>query len=86
MKLFECIVDDGTNVFKDYGTAKNKKDFQDIYGGNGEFIKITDISSEIFSEDSVGELDNNLKDNGWGYKERLLICSLLQEFINKNKK
>ena len=77
MKLFECIVDDGTNVYKSLCTAKNKKELLEIYGGNGEFIKITDRTNEYFNETSA--------EKRWGEGETRLIVALLEEHIEKKR-
>lgn len=85
MKLFECIVDDGTNVFKSLCTAKNKKELLDIYGGNGEFVKVTDRTNEYFDETSAEKLRNDLLRTGWGEGETRLIVALLEEHIEKKR-
>lgn len=85
MKLFECIIDDGTNVFKSLCTAKSKKELLDIYGGNGEFIKITDRTNDYFNETSAEKLRNDLIKTGWGEGETRLIVALLEEHIEKKR-
>lgn len=85
MKLFECIVDDGTNVYKSLCTAKNKKELLDIYGGNGEFVKVTDRTNEYFNETSAEKLRNDLLRTGWGEGETRLIVALLEEHIEKKR-
>lgn len=85
MKLFECIIDDGTDVYKSLCTAKSKKELLDVYGGNGDFIKIKDITNECFDETSAEELRNDLKKAGWGEGETRLIVALLEEHIEKKR-
>lgn len=85
MKLFECIIDDGTDVYKSLCTAKSKKELLDVYGGNGDFIKIKDITNEHFDETSAEELRNDLKKAGWGEGETRLIVALLEEHIEKKR-
>ena len=85
MKLFECIIDDGTDVYKSLCTAKSKKELLDVYGGNGDFIKIKDITNEYFGETSAEELRNDLKKAGWGEGETRLIVALLEEHIEKKR-
>lgn len=85
MKLFECIIDDGTNVFKSLCTAKSKKELLNVYGGNGDFIKIKDITNEYFDETSAEELRNDLIKAGWGEGETRLIVALLEEHIEKKR-
>lgn len=83
MKLFECIIDNGRDVYKSLCTAKNKKELLDVYGGNGDFIKIKDITNEYFDETSAEELRNDLIKAGWGMGETRLIVALLEEHIEK---
>lgn len=85
MKLFECIIDDGKNVYKNLCTAKSKKELLNVYGGNGDFIKIKDITNEYFDETSAEELRNDLKKAGWGEGETRLIVALLEEHIEKKR-
>lgn len=40
MKLYECIVDDGKDVFKTLTASKSKKELLSVYGGNGSFEKL----------------------------------------------
>lgn len=85
MKLFECIIDDGKNVYKSLCTAKSKKELLNVYGGNGDFIKIKDITNEYFDETSAEELRNDLIKAGWGEGEIRLIVALLEEHIEKKR-
>ncbi len=84
MKLYECIVDDGKNVFKVLTAAKNKKELLNVYGGNGTFEKITDVTKEYFTSESPELLNGHLEKMGWGEGERKIICTLLEEHIIRN--
>lgn len=86
MKLFECIVDDGKDVFKTLTAAKSRKALLDEYGGNGDFIRIKDVTAEYFTEQSVDLLDEHLLRMGWGEGERKIICALLEAQIRAEKK
>lgn len=86
MKLFKCIVDDGKTVFKTLTAAKNKKDLLDVYGGNGVFEKIQDVTNEYFTETTVEKLDSDLIRMGWGEGERRLICALVEQHIDALKR
>lgn len=86
MKLFECIVDDGKDVFKTLTAAKSRKALLDEYGGNGEFIRIKDITAEYFTEGSVELLSDHLLRMGWGEGERRIICALLESHLRSEKK
>ena len=86
MKLFECIVDDGKDVFKTLTAAKGRKALLDEYGGNGEFLKIKDVTAEYFTEQSVDLLDQHLQRMGWGEGERKILCALLEMHLVSQKK
>lgn len=79
MKIFEVIVDDGTDVIKDFAYAKNKKQMLEIYGGNGEFLKIKDITNDF--KISINSLENTLIKSGYGKIETNLICKILKDNI-----
>lgn len=81
MKLFECIVDDGKNVFKTTAPAKNKKELLEVYGGNGTFEKIKDVTKDYLNENSTEKLDTDLMRMGWGEAERKMICALIEQHI-----
>lgn len=83
MRLYECIVDDGHDVFRSLLPAKSKKELLSKYGGNGEFVRIKDITSGHFTDSSVELLNDNLARAGWGIGERAIICALLQDHIDR---
>ena len=86
MKLFKCIVDDGKDVFKTLIAAKNKKCLLDVYGGNGTFEKIDDVTNDYFVEGTVEKLNFDLMRMGWGEGERNLICALVEQHIDGLKR
>ena len=85
MKLFECIIDDGKNVFKTLTASKNKKELLSVYGGNGTFEKITDVTNKYLISESVDKLRHDLQSMEWGKGEIEIICALVEEHINKRK-
>lgn len=85
MKLFECIIDDGKDVFKTLTASKNKKELLSVYGGNGSFEKITDVTNEYLILESVDKLRGDLQRTGWGKGEIEIICALVEEHIEKRK-
>lgn len=85
MKLFKAIVDDGERIFKTYGCAKNKKEFISIYGGNGEFKVIEDVTKDHLNAGSLEVLKDSLARTGWGIPEMTILCALLEEHLEKNK-
>lgn len=84
MKLYECIIDDGTNVFKTVTAAKNKKELLNVYGGNGTFEKIKDITKDT-QHMGVDYLRESLRTTGWGEKEITLLTALLQQHLDSIK-
>ena len=85
MKLFECIIDDGADVFKTLIAAKNKKAMLEKYGWNGNFEKIKDVTKHYFTDGTVSQLEDDLRLRGWGDGEIKLICALVQEHIRKTE-
>ena len=86
MRLYECIVDDGQNVFKTLTASKSKKELLSVYGGNGSFEKITDVTKDYFTNESSDKLVSDLQKCGWGKGEFELIRALLEEHIDKLNK
>ena len=86
MKLYECIVDDGKDVFKTLTASKSKKELLSVYGGNGSFEKITDVTKDYFTNESPDKLTSDLQKCGWGKGEVELIRALLEEHIDKLNK
>lgn len=84
MRLYECIVDDGTDVFKTVTATKNKKELLNIYGGNGTFEKIKDITKDT-QHMSIDYLRDSLRTTGWGEKEITLLTALLQQHLDSIK-
>ena len=86
MKLFECIVDDGESVFKTLTASKNKKELLSVYGGNGKFEKIKDVTSDYLNNESITKLYDSLCKTGWGKGETELIVALVEEHLRKTGK
>lgn len=82
MKLFECIVDDGRVVFKSMLAAEDEETLLEIYGGNGEFVRIKDVTDDYLTEGSPHLLAENLRTIGWGEAEIALIVALLRRHID----
>lgn len=77
MKLFECIVDDGKDAFKTVVAAKNKKELLSVYGGNGEFVKTTDVTKDYPID--INKLEDILRNANYGKAEINLITELVRE-------
>lgn len=83
MKLYRCLVNDGNIIFETFTAAKNKTELMEVYGGNGEFEKVQDVTKEYFTESSPDKLRTDLRMNGWGKAETELISALLEEHLRK---
>lgn len=75
LKIWEVIVDDGTDVFKTSICATSKRELRDVWGGNGEFLKITDVTEKY--PISVDEVKAALEKSGFGKNEILLVGEIL---------
>ena len=75
LKIWEVIVDDGTDVFKTSICATSKRELRDVWGGNGEFLKITDVTEKY--PISVDEVKSALEKSGFGKNEILLVGEIL---------
>lgn len=80
MKLFKCIIDDGQQVFKVFKAAKSKKALLDIYGGNGQFEKIEDVSENYPIH--VVYLEKILREQRYGEAEISLITESVRACCN----
>lgn len=86
MKLFECIIDNRQgNVFKTITASKNKKELLNVYGGNGDFEKITDVT-KTYNQISVDMLHDTLVKAEYGKGEIELITALLEEHLRSLEK
>jgi len=45
-RMFEVIMDAGDHVFKTSRIALDEKDFESVYGGNGEIVRIRDVTED----------------------------------------
>lgn len=80
LKVYECIIDDGKEVYKEVLTAKNKKQLLDIWGGNGSFEKITEVTNQYpLSLDSIMQA---VIDKGFGIAEQRLLIEILRNYDN----
>lgn len=46
MKVFECIIDDGQNIFKTIIPSTNRRTLLAEWNGNGEFVKIKEVTQD----------------------------------------
>ena len=74
-RMYEAIIDDGEQVFKASRIALDENDLKSRYGGNGEFVRITDVTEDFpISENTVRSA---LEAAGFGEAEREAVVSLL---------
>ena len=78
MRLYNCIVHDGKDCYNIIAAAKDKKELLDVYGSNGTFEKITDVTRE-YNTISVSMLEDTLRRANYGKGEIALIIALLEE-------
>ena len=81
MKLYKCIISDRSNgqVFQRVTAAKNKKELLSVYGGNGDFEKITDVTNDYPID--IDFLRNTLE-TVFGEGETALITELVQAHMD----
>lgn len=84
MKLYEMIIDDGTEVFKAIRPAKDLKSLKTQYGGNGEIIRIKDVTEYwtnnglVFSDSGIDFLVKVLQQAQYGKTEIEMITALIK--------
>lgn len=76
MKIYEMIIDDGKNVFKCVRPAETKKALTKMYSGNGEFVRIKEVTEEY--KINLDKLYNTLKKENYKEEEIDIIISTLQ--------
>ena len=85
MKLFRCFINAGDHIFEAFATGKNKKAMLDVYGGNGDFEKVDDVTNNYLNEKSLERLESDLQNACWGKGEVALITGLVQEHLTSRK-
>lgn len=76
-KMYEMIIDDGDNVYKVTRAAKGLNDLKARYGGNGEFVRIKDVTNSVSI--SCNRLHAALNAAGFSESERESIVSIIDE-------
>jgi len=52
--MFEAIIDAGDSAFKVNRLARDEQDFNSMYGGNGEIVRLRDVTEDFpISENSL---------------------------------
>ena len=79
-KLYKVIFEDAYDVYKELIPAENEKEARKEVEGNGEIIKITDVTTDY--PISIGKVMDALKVNNFGKTERTIIERLLYTYQN----
>lgn len=75
-KLFEAIFDSKDSVFKIARPAESESAFRSQFGGNGEIVRLKDITEE--TPISLSHLEKTLQKANYGRTEIELIIALVQ--------
>lgn len=79
MKAYEMIIDGGEQVFKCVRPAKDIKQLKYIYGGNGEFVRIKDVTNDYpIDVDYLRDVLTGKHNGHFGEVETDIICSVIQ--------
>lgn len=85
LHVYEVIFQDGANVYREVIPAFDKKSMLDEWGGNGEVVRVKDVTEfygkpHLLCEDAVLELQAVLKMHGYGDDECDIIRRTLMLF------
>ena len=73
--MYEILIDDGTRVYKHHGIYRNEKDARKSAEGNGEVIKIKDVTED--TPLSGDKIFTALRNAGFGQNEANAIYSFV---------
>lgn len=83
MKAFEMIIEDGERVFKCVRPAKDINQLKQIYGGNGDFVRIKDVTQEYpLDVDYLHKVLRGETVGHFGEPETDIICALVQRLYD----
>lgn len=77
---YEMIIDDKEMVFKTVRAKENIKKLKEVYGGNGEFVRIRDVTEEFKID--LQKVANALLKANFGEIEKDIIISILENYKN----
>ena len=81
MRLFKCIIDDGCDIFKTFVPARNKNELLKVYGGNGDFIIIEDVTNLFINNNIINAIEADLQKAGWDEIQIRFIKAILERNI-----
>ncbi len=76
-KAYEMIIESGMDVYKMVRPADNEKKLRSIYGGNGDFVRIKEVTKDYPID--LGKVRDALYKAQFGEPEADIIISILQE-------
>lgn len=77
------IIENGEHVFKNVRPAKNIKELKQIYGGNGDFVRIKDVTQEYpLDVDYLRKVLRGENIGHFGEIETDIICALVQRLYD----
>lgn len=83
MKAYEMIIEDREHVFKCVRPAENVKQLKTIYGGNGDFVRIKDVTEQYpIDVDIIRNVLQGRRAGTFGEIETDIICSLIQRLYD----
>ncbi len=83
MKAFEMIIEDREHVFKCVRPARNVNELKKIYGGNGDFVRIKDVTQEYpLDVDYLRRVLRGETIGHFGETETDIICALVQRMYD----
>ena len=76
-KIFEVILESGTDVYKIYVPSKTKKDAESYVRGNGDVVRVRE--HQLVNPISIDKIVGALKTGGFGEMEVNLISRALSD-------
>ena len=75
---YEVIIDDGTNIYKEFIPATSEKELREVWGGNGEIIRIKEVPDYL---PDASRVRDDLKSKGYGDAEVDFVYRILHQFV-----
>lgn len=85
MRIYRCVVDAGHDVYAMNTCADSKRKAVEKFLGNGEVVKVSDVTTDVFNRRSLQRLYKTLVDAGWDSLEAEYIQKLLARAIAHGK-
>lgn len=84
IRLFRCVVDDGVDAFVSYLASDSKESLLSKYSGNGEFLKVEDVTGELFgSLKAVDNIRSALEKASFRKPSITFVCALLEQYLTE---